>query len=259
MAENTDPLLGRPGPAARRALAVPRSRPQHRAARPAGADRPQRRGKTTLFRLIADLIEADKGKRSIQPGTRIVVLEQDPFFTGYATLMDYALHGPDAPARHEVEAIAGQLGIDMARPARAPAAANGAVACARRALAQDPDLLLLDEPTNHLDLAAIEWLEAWLNRYKGAFIAISHDRTFLKRLTRRRCGSTAASCGARKSASAATRRGKSGLRRGSARRRQARRPAQARGALARTRRHRAAQAQPGPARALHRMRASARR
>ena len=41
-------------------------------------------GKTTLFKLIADLIEADKGKRSIQPGTRIVVLEQDPFFTGYA-------------------------------------------------------------------------------------------------------------------------------------------------------------------------------
>jgi len=46
-----------------------------------------------------------------------------------------------------------------------------------------PDLLLLDEPTNHLDLAAIDWLESWLGRYKGAFVAISHDRTFLKRLT----------------------------------------------------------------------------
>ena len=45
-------------------------------------------------------------------------------------------------------------------------------------------MLLLDEPTNHLDLAAIEWLEDWLGRYTGAFIAISHDRTFLKRLTR---------------------------------------------------------------------------
>src|SRR5690606_17635330 len=53
-----------------------------------------------------------------------------------------------------------------------------------RALALEPDLLLLDEPTNHLDLAAIEWLEAWLGRYKGAFIVISHDRTVLKRLTR---------------------------------------------------------------------------
>ena len=48
----------------------------------------------------------------------------------------------------------------------------------------DPQVLLLDEPTNHLDLAAIEWLEDWLSRYNGAFIAISHDRTFLTRLTR---------------------------------------------------------------------------
>ena len=52
------------------------------------------------------------------------------------------------------------------------------------ALASEPDLLLLDEPTNHLDLMAIEWLESWLQRYSGAFVAISHDRTFLERLTR---------------------------------------------------------------------------
>jgi ATP-binding cassette subfamily F protein uup len=43
---------------------------------------------------------------------------------------------------------------------------------------------LLDEPTNHLDLAAIDWLESWLQRYNGAFVVISHDRTFLTRLTR---------------------------------------------------------------------------
>jgi ATP-binding cassette subfamily F protein uup len=43
---------------------------------------------------------------------------------------------------------------------------------------------LLDEPTNHLDLSAIDWLEDWLTRYRGAFITISHDRTFLTRLTR---------------------------------------------------------------------------
>jgi ATP-binding cassette subfamily F protein uup len=45
-------------------------------------------------------------------------------------------------------------------------------------------VLLMDEPTNHLDLAGIQWLEEWLGRYTGAFIAISHDRTFLRRLTK---------------------------------------------------------------------------
>src|SRR5690606_31806577 len=141
-------------------------------------------GKTTLFRLIADQIEADTGKRSIQPGTRIVLLEQEPAFGGFETLMDFALAGEDAPQRHEVEAIAGQLGIDMGRPAATASGGEKRRAALARALAQAPDLLLLDEPTNHLDLAAIDWLESWLGRYNGAFLAISHDRTFPKRLTR---------------------------------------------------------------------------
>ncbi|MFA9201009.1 MAG: ATP-binding cassette domain-containing protein, partial [Cypionkella sp.] len=140
-------------------------------------------GKTTLFRLIDGQIEADKGQRKVKPGTRIVLLEQEPEFAGHASLMDWALAGEHPPERHEVEAIAGQLGIDMSRAADKASGGEKRRAAIARALAQDPDLLLMDEPTNHLDLAAIDWLEDWLGRFKGAFLVISHDRTFLKRLT----------------------------------------------------------------------------
>jgi ATP-binding cassette subfamily F protein uup len=141
-------------------------------------------GKTTLLKLLAGRIDADEGRRTIVPGTRVVLLEQEPSLAGHATLRDYALAGADAPPTHEVEAIADQLGIDLSRPADTASGGERRRAAIARALAQDPDVLLLDEPTNHLDLAAIEWLEQWLTRFSGAFVAISHDRTFLTRLTR---------------------------------------------------------------------------
>ena len=141
-------------------------------------------GKTTLLRLIADRIEADKGRRSIQPGTTVVVLEQEPDFAPFETLFDFATAGPDAPPDHAVEAIADQIGTDLAIKAARASGGERRRAAICRALASEPDLLLLDEPTNHLDLSAIDWLEEWLGRYAGAFVAISHDRTFLTRLTR---------------------------------------------------------------------------
>lgn len=141
-------------------------------------------GKTTLLKLIAGAIDSDEGRRTIVPGTRVILLEQEPRMAGCTTLMDYVLSGDDAPAQHEAEAIADQLGIDLSREAATASGGERRRAAIARALAQDPDVLLLDEPTNHLDLGAIEWLEDWLTRYKGAFVVISHDRTFLTRLTR---------------------------------------------------------------------------
>lgn len=141
-------------------------------------------GKTTLLKLIAGEIEADRGIRTTRPNTNVVMLEQEPDFDVHTDLMSFAMHGSDAPASHDVESIAGQLGIDMTKPAASASGGERRRASLARALAQDPDLLLLDEPTNHLDLAAIEWLESWLKRFNGAFVTISHDRTFLKRLTK---------------------------------------------------------------------------
>ena len=168
---------------------------------------------------------------------------------GHATLQDWVLHGADAPEPHEAAAIADQLGIDLGRPVATASGGERRRAAIARALAQKPDVLLLDEPTNHLDLGAIEWLEDWLKRFTGAFIVISHDRTFLTRLTN--------SClwldrGQLRRAEigfggfeAWTERG---LRGGGARRREARCQAEARAALAPARRHRAPPPQPGPAR-----------
>src|ERR1051325_8894979 len=69
-------------------------------------------GKTTLLKCLADLIDTDEGKRTIVPGTQVVLLEQDPVMTGFETLRDWVLGGVDAPEPHEAEAIAHQLGID---------------------------------------------------------------------------------------------------------------------------------------------------
>ena len=141
-------------------------------------------GKTTLLKCIAGTIDTDEGRRTIVPGTKVVLLEQDPDMAGHDSLLDWVLSGNDAPAEHEAAAIAEQLGADLSRPVMTASGGERRRATIARALAQNPDVLLLDEPTNHLDLGAIEWLEGWLNRFKGAFIVISHDRTFLARLTK---------------------------------------------------------------------------
>mgnify|MGYP001806377621 CR=1 FL=1 len=141
-------------------------------------------GKTTLMKLVAGTVEADKGNRVVVPGTNIVMLDQDPDVASFDRLVDFAVHGEKGPPEYAVRAIADQLGIDLDREAKTASGGEKRRAAICRALASEPDLLLLDEPTNHLDLAAIEWLEDWLTRYRGAFMVISHDRTFLTRLTR---------------------------------------------------------------------------
>jgi len=68
-------------------------------------------GKTTLLKCLGGLIDSDKGKRTIVPGTHVVLLEQDPRMEGFCSLHDWVVHGAGAPEAHEAAAIADQLGI----------------------------------------------------------------------------------------------------------------------------------------------------
>ncbi len=141
-------------------------------------------GKSTLMKVMAGLVEADAGELVLPEGTRVGYLEQDPDFAGFATLGDFATASLDPAEAWRVEAAAEGLDLDL--EARADRASGGERrrAALARLLAEAPELMLLDEPTNHLDIAAIAWLEAELAQTRAAFIVISHDRAFLRRLAR---------------------------------------------------------------------------
>ncbi|RDJ99562.1 ABC-F family ATP-binding cassette domain-containing protein [Paraburkholderia lacunae] len=100
----------------------------------------------------------------------------------YMALHDAGAH--DAPAR--AQALILGLGFGAAQLSQPVNSFSGGWRMRlqlARALMCPSDLLLLDEPTNHLDLDALVWLEAWLKRYQGTLVVISHDREFLDAVT----------------------------------------------------------------------------
>ena len=175
-------------------------------------------GKSSLFALLAGRLQADQGDFEIPARWRLgEVAQHMPETDDSAT--DFVLEGDiplmeanrllaEAEAAEDGEAMAdahmriGEVGGFDAR-SRAQALLMGLGFKSEqveapvnsfsggwrmrlqlaRALMCPADLLLLDEPTNHLDLDALVWLEAWLQRFQGTIVMISHDREFLDAIT----------------------------------------------------------------------------
>lgn len=142
-------------------------------------------GKSTLMKIAAGLVEPDKGRLFVQPGTTIRYLAQEPDFSGFANTLDFVEAGlaPGDPV-HRARSLLESLGMTGEEDPTKLSGGEGRRVALARALAPEPDVLLLDEPTNHLDLPAIEWLESELKGIRAALVLISHDRRFLSSLSR---------------------------------------------------------------------------
>ena len=141
-------------------------------------------GKSTLMKVMASLTEADQGTFVVPPGISVGYMEQDPDLSQWETLGDYAASQLDPSEHYKVAMVAEGLKFQPEMPVATASGGERRRAALAKLMAEEPDLMLLDEPTNHLDIQAIEWLEGELSSTRTAFVLISHDRTFLRALTR---------------------------------------------------------------------------
>ena len=146
-------------------------------------------GKSTLLKMLAGLEEPDEGSITKGKDVRIEYLAQTPDFDDSMTLLENVTkHLQHSSAGWNVEgeakAMLGKLGITDfdAVPSQLSGGQRKRAALVRTLLTP-ADILVLDEPTNHLDNAMAEWLEDYLNSFRGAFIMITHDRYFLDKVT----------------------------------------------------------------------------
>ena len=146
-------------------------------------------GKSTLLAIVAGKVEPDSGQVVVNNGLRISYLPQNPVFDMNKTLLenitDTIYDGGDHwDKMGEIKANLAKFGIDD--PECDPSILSGGQkkrAALVAAIMTPSDLLILDEPTNHLDSDMIEWLEEYLQHFRGALLMITHDRYFLDEVT----------------------------------------------------------------------------
>ena len=144
-------------------------------------------GKSTIMNIISGLKELDDGEKWGEPGISVGYLGQEFEFNDFETVFDFIFSNILGEERelykYKVDIIAEALSLDVKKQMKMLSGGQIRRAGIARALVEEPDILLLDEPTNHLDLNIINWLEQYLNNYKGSLLCISHDKKFLENIT----------------------------------------------------------------------------
>ena len=147
-------------------------------------------GKTTLMNIITGAREIDDGKLFLYPGTTTGYMEQNVTDIEGKTVRDYVFEGLNDQLEewdidYRIEMVISPLHLNVDDKLETLSGGQLRRAALARALVEEPDILLLDEPTNHMDLELIEWLENYINAYRGAVLIVSHDRAFLANTTDR--------------------------------------------------------------------------
>lgn len=141
-------------------------------------------GKSTLLKIMAGITEPDAGDVFLRPGNAVAYMEQDPDLSTFETLGNYASSGLDPSEFYRVERVMEGVKLNIDQSPEQASGGERRRAALARLLASDADLMLLDEPTNHLDIEVVGWLENHLKQTRRAYVIISHDRAFLRNLTR---------------------------------------------------------------------------